>query len=410
MNAPHSLAVAPLPGSRRGFAEVGYAEALDRARALVPLIASHAAEQEKATRMIAPIEQALHESGLFRYQQPRRFGGMELELTAIVDIVEILGRGDASTAWTFANLASHHRQLALWDIRAQEEVWGDNPDALIASGIAFPQGRGARVDGGLVLSGQWGFSSGVDVSQWNMLSCIVRDGERPVDWCACLVPAADYEILDDWQTLGMRGTGSRTVRATDIFVPEHRVLSLHVARPGHLFPGLAEHPGPLFRVPTAALGGHSIAAAMVGNAQSMVDRMLDSIRERSSSYTGATLRDLQTVQLRLSMSAAKVDAMRAFLRNDCAEAFAVLAAGGSIDLAAKLRYKRNCALSIKIVNEAVDALHELAGANGIYDSQPVQRLFRDAHSAGGHFAFSTDAQMPPWALSVLGGEVKSPTL
>jgi 3-hydroxy-9,10-secoandrosta-1,3,5(10)-triene-9,17-dione monooxygenase len=102
--------------------------------------------------------------------------------------------------------------------------------------------------------------------------------------------------------------------------------------------------------------------------------------------------------------------MRAFLRNDCAEAFAVLAAGGSIDLAAKLRYKRNCALSIKIVNEAVDALHELAGANGIYDSQPVQRLFRDAHSAGGHFAFSTDAQMPPWALSVLGGEVKSPTL
>jgi len=360
--------------------------------------------------MIAPIEQALHDSGLFRYQQPRRFGGMELELTAIVDIVEILGRGDASTAWTFANLGSHHRQLALWDIRAQEEVWGENPDALIASGIAFPQGSGVRVDGGLLLSGQWGFSSGVDVSQWNMLSCIVREGDRPVDWCACLVPASDYTVLDDWQTLGMRGTGSRSVRASEVFVPAHRVLSLHVARPGHVFPGLAEHPGPLFRVPTAALGGHSIAAAMVGNAQSMVDRMLASIRGRSASYTGATLRDMPTVQLRLSMSAAKVDAMRTFLRNDCAEAHATVAAGGNIDLATKLRYKRNCALAVRVVNEAVDALHELAGAGGIHDSEPVQRLFRDAHAAGGHFSFSTDAQMPPWALSALGGEVKSPTL
>lgn len=410
MNAPHSSAAARPARPRRSFADVGYAEALDRARALVPLLESHAAEQEKATRMIPPIVQALHESGLFRYQQPRCFGGMELDLPAIVEIVEILGRGDASTAWTFANLGSHHRQLALWEPRAQEEVWGDDPDTLIASGIAFPQGRGTRADGGLLLSGQWGFSSGVDVSQWNMLSCIVREGEQPVDWCACLVPASDYTVIDDWQTLGMRGTGSRTVRADDVFVPAHRVLSLHVARPGHVFPGLAGHPGPLFRVPTAALGGHSIAAAMVGNAQAMVDRMLASIRERSSSYTGATLRDLQAVQLRLSMAAAKVDAMRTFLRNDCAEAFATLSAGGGIDLASKLRYKRNCALSVKVVTEAVDTLHELAGANGIYDNQPVQRLFRDAHAAGGHFAFSVDAQMPPWALSALGGEVNSPTL
>jgi 3-hydroxy-9,10-secoandrosta-1,3,5(10)-triene-9,17-dione monooxygenase len=187
-------------------------------------------------------------------------------------------------------------------------------------------------------------------------------------------------------------------------------VSLHVARPGHVFPGLAEHAGPLLRVPTAALGGHSIAAAMVGNAQSMVDRMLGSIRERSSSYTGAPLRDMPTVQLRLSMAAAKVDAMRTFLRNDCAEAFATLRGGGSIDLATKLRYKRNCALAVKVVTEAVDGLHELAGAGAIHDDEPLQRLFRDAHAAGGHFAFSIDAQMPPWALSALGGEVKSPTL
>jgi 3-hydroxy-9,10-secoandrosta-1,3,5(10)-triene-9,17-dione monooxygenase len=410
MDAPHPKAAASPKRSPQSFADVGHEEALDRARSLLPLIGSLATEQEQATRMIPAIEQALHESGLFRYQQPRCFGGMELELPAIVDIVEILGRADASTAWTFANLASHHRQLALWDIRAQEEVWGENPDALIASGIAYVQGRGKRVDGGLLLSGQWGFSSGVDVSSWNMLYCVVREDDKPVDWCACLVPASDYTIVDDWQTLGMRGTGSRTVRATDIFVPAHRVLSMQVSRPGHVFPGLAHHPNPLYRVPTPALGGHSIGAAMIGNAQAMVDHTVASVKERSTSYTGATMRDLQTVQLRVSMAAAKVDAMRVFLRNDCVEAYATVGATGGLPLEARLRYKRNCALAIRIVNEAVDSLHELAGAGGIYDRQPIQRLFRDAHAASGHFAFSTDAQLPPWGLSALGGEVKSPTL
>jgi len=376
--------------------------------------------------MIPVIEQALHDSGLFRYQQPRCFGGMELDLPAIVDVVEVLGRGDASTAWTFANLASHHRQLALWDIRAQEEVWGEDPDALIASGIAFVQGRGERVDGGLLLTGEWGFSSGVEISGWNMLACIVREGDKqgdkqgnkpgdkpgdkPVDWCSCLVRSSDYTVVDDWQTLGMRGTGSRTVRATEVFVPAHRVLSMHVARPGHVFPGLAHHSNPLYRVPTAALGGHSIAAAMIGNAQAMVDLSVARVREKSSRYTGATLRDMPMVQARVSMSAAKVDAMRGFIRNDCVEAFAAVSARGGLELEAKLRYKRNCALAMKITTEAVDSLHELAGAGGIYDNQPSQRMFRDAHAAGGHFAFSVDAHLPPWGLNAFGGEVKSPTL
>jgi 3-hydroxy-9,10-secoandrosta-1,3,5(10)-triene-9,17-dione monooxygenase len=410
MNAPADCAVTGAPATGASFAHVGHEQALQRARDLLPLIRSLASEQEQATRMLPQIEQALHASGLFRYQQPRAFGGMELPLPAIVDLVEILGRGDASTAWTFANLASHHRQLALWSARAQQEIWGADPDALIASGVAYAQGRGQRVDGGLLLSGEWGFSSGVDVSQWNMLACVVREGDKAIDWCSCLVPASDYTVLDDWQTLGMRGTGSRSVRAERVFVPAHRVLSMHVARPGHAFPGIGPHTGPLYRVSTAAMGGHSIAAALVGNAQAMVDLTIESVKSRSTRYTGATMRDMPTVQLRVSMAAAKVDAMRSFLRNDCTEAYATVSATGGLDLETKLRFKRNCALAIRITLEAVDALHELAGASGIYDSQPIQRMFRDAHAGAAHFAFSVDAQMPPWGLNILGGAVNSPTL
>src|SRR5207247_4941499 len=101
---------------------------------------------------------------------------------ALFDIPAEIGSGCASTAWNVANLAVHHWLLALYDPRAQEEVWGENPDALIASGIAYPQGRGRKVDGGFVVSGLWNFSSGVVPSEWRMLAAISRDGHRTLHY------------------------------------------------------------------------------------------------------------------------------------------------------------------------------------------------------------------------------------
>ena len=247
------------------FAAVDYEEALRRARALVPLLKEEAAAGEAATRVSDRAMAALHEAGLLRYHQPKHWGGMELPFAAMVDIPDILGQGDASASWTVVNLAGHHRLLSLWSAEAQEEIWGEDPDAGIASGIAFVQGEGRRVGGGLRLSGKWGFSSGVDHSTWNMLACVVKEDGKPVDWCMCLVPSTDYEIIDDWQTLGMRATGSRSVRCTDVFVPAHRAVSFHVARPGHAFPGWAENPNPMYRIPLSAYAGYGIAGTPIGN-------------------------------------------------------------------------------------------------------------------------------------------------
>jgi 3-hydroxy-9,10-secoandrosta-1,3,5(10)-triene-9,17-dione monooxygenase len=398
-------------GARQtGFADVDYDEAMRRARGLLPLIREQAAAGEDAGELTPPVLDALHASGLFRYHQPKRWGGMELDFRAFFDIPKTIGEGDASTGWTFANLSSHQRQLSLWPWQAQEEIWGDNPDVLIASGIAYIQGRGTRVDGGLSLTGRWGFSSGVSVSQWNMLACIVRDGEQPVDWCMCLVPARDYEVLDDWQTLGMRATASRTVICEDVFVPQHRVLSMNVNRPGHALPGLAIHRNPMYRIPTAPIGGHGIAAVAIGNAQAALDTTIASVKARSTSYTAANMRDFPTVQIRIGMAGARIDAARAFLRNDCLEVESIIRSGGTLEMETKLRYRRNCAAGMKLAIEAIDMLHEMAGANGIYDSYPIQRMFRDAHAAAGHIVFNTDAQLTPWGLVALGGEFKSPTM
>jgi 3-hydroxy-9,10-secoandrosta-1,3,5(10)-triene-9,17-dione monooxygenase len=401
MNAPHVV---------RDFSDVGYDEALRRARDLIPFLREHAAAAEKATRLTPEILDALHRTGLVRFLQPKKWGGMELDFVAYFDIPEMLGRGDASTAWTVANLAAHHRALALWSPRAQEEIWGENSDALIASGIAYIQGRARKAPGGLELSGEWGYSSGVDASGWCMLACVVNEGDKPVDWSMCMVPCADYEIVDDWQTLGMRATGSRTVRCKDVFVPEHRVISMHVALPGHEFPGVKVNANPMFRIPAPAVGGYCIAGALIGNAQAALEATIESVKARSTSYTAAKMRDLQTVQLRIGMAGARIDAARTWLRHNCLEVDAVYRAGGVIDVETKLRYKRDCALGMKLANEAVDSLYEMAGAQAIYDNSPMQRIFRDAHAAAGHFNFSTDAQLAPWGLVALGGEVKSPTL
>ncbi len=398
---------------RKSFADVGYDEALRRAESLIPLLKLHAAASEKLTHIAPEVLQALHDTGLLRYMQPKRWGGMELDFVAVFDIPEMLGRGDASAAWIFTNLSAHHRLLALWDEKAQAEIWGDNPDMCIASGIAFPQGRAVKVDGGYRISGRWGFSSGVDVSTWNMLACMVYDecgSDKPVDWRMCLVPLPDYEVINDWQTLGMRGTGSRSVQCKDVFVPEHRAVSMHTAKPGFAYPGWKVNTSAQYRIPLSGFGGTGIGGSMVGNAQAMLDEAIAMVKSRSTAYTGAKMRDFQTVQLRIGVAGAKIDAARLLLRNDCIEAQRTLESGGVVDIAARLRYKRNSSAGIKLALEAVDSLYEMAGANGIYDHALMQRQFRDAHAGGAHINFNCDVNLSPWALVSLGGEFKSPTL
>jgi 3-hydroxy-9,10-secoandrosta-1,3,5(10)-triene-9,17-dione monooxygenase len=397
-------------GGVRSFAAVSYDEAIGQARALVPILRERADRVEAMREMSPETLDDLHRTGLLRFHQPARFGGMELPFVSLFDIPAEVGRGCASTAWNVANLGVHHWMLALYDERAQQEVWGKNPDAIIASGIAFPQGRGRAVDGGFVISGFWNFSSGVDASDWNMLAVIVRDGERVVDHRVCLVPRSDYEIVDDWRVLGMRSTGSKSVRASDVFVPEHRALCMYQARGGGEFPGALVNPNPLYRVPLVALGSHCLAGAGVGNAQAALELTIEAIRERSTSYTAARMRDFQAVQLRVAEAGAKVEAARLVIRTDCLQAQAIAQDNRVPTIEEKLRFKRNVAHAMTLCTEAVDALHTLAGANGIYDRYPIQRLFRDQHALAAHIGFSWDAQGAPWGLVVLGGDFSSPTL
>ena len=415
MNAPlhPSLARAagagarPL-GGRSGFSSCTMDEALDRARALVGTLRERASAAEALRQPLPETVEDLHASGLLRCVQPRRWGGMELPFESLVRIPAELARGCASTAWALGNWAIHHWMLALYDEKAQQEVWDADPEALIASGIAYPQGAARRVSGGVVLSGFWNFSSGVDASPWNMLAAIVKEDERPVDYLICLVPRSDYTIVDDWNVLGMSGTGSKSVKAQEVFVPGHRALSMLRARGGREFPGAAVHSNPLYSISLASMGTHCLVGVAIGNAEAALEYTTASMSQRVSSYQQLGLRELPTVHQRVANAASRIDAARALALEDCARA-QLEAAGGRIpNLEGKLRPKRNVAYAAQLCTEAVDSLHGLAGANGIYQSGPMQRIFRDAHALTGHFGFNADAHALAWGAVQLGAAYKAP--
>ena len=392
------------------FAGVGYEDAVRRTRDLVPVLRSRAAQAEAARVMLPETVNDLHRIGALRALQPKRWGGMEFDFIAYIDIPMELARGCASTSWNVVNLMIHNWMLAMYDERAQADVWDTDPTALIAAGIAFPQGRACKMDGGYVISGKWNFSSCVNIAGWCMLAVTVRDGDKVIDHRMCLLDKSQYEIVDDWHTLGMRSTGSMTVIAKDVFVPEYRALCMYDIRGGDTFPGAPGNPNPLYRISLTALGGHGIAATALGNAMAALEHTLALVKERSTNYTGLKMRDQQIVQHRVASAGAKIDSARLMLRADAIEAQEFANKNVIPDTRHKLRYKRNAAYAASLCTEAVDALHAVTGATGIYQSYPLERIFRDAHALGAHISLNFDAQAPSWGLVALGGEVENPTL
>ena len=274
--------------------------------------------------------------------------------------------------------------------------------------------RAQKVDGGYVISGKWNFSSGVNLSEWCMLAVMVRgnasESKKVVDYRMCLLQKSQYEIIDDWHVMGMRSTGSMSVVAKDVFVPDYKALSMLDARGGDGFPGAKTNANPLYRVSLQALGGHGIAATAVGNAMAALEHTRALVKERSTNYTASKMRDFQVVQLRVGAAGAKIDAARLMLRNDCFDAMEIARSNIMPDIETKLRFKRNAAYVAQLATEAVDALHTITGATGIYANHPLERIFRDAHALAAHISLNFDAQASSWGLAALGGEVNIPTL
>jgi 3-hydroxy-9,10-secoandrosta-1,3,5(10)-triene-9,17-dione monooxygenase len=304
------------------------------------------------------------------------------------------------------NLGCHHWILAYYEPETQQEIWGQNPDVLIASSIALAAGRGRKVKDGFVVSGKWPFSSGVDNSDWNMLAVTVLEEQTPVDWRLCVVPKTDYKVIDTWYAMGMVGTGSKDIEVSEAFVPERRALSLPRCRGGLEHPGAAWNNGPLFRIPLVAAAGHPLSPAVLGAAEGAFEHVQKSFAKRVGTYTGAKVSEFQAVQIKLARARALIDSARYLMRGSAR----VFEEKENLSIEEKLRLRAQNTFAVHQSREAVETLWSFYGANAIYTRDPLQRFLRDAQAASQHFSFNFDIAGSAYGTAALGGKVANPNL
>jgi len=380
-----------------------YAAMIARAKALIPRLRERASRTEELRRLPPETERDLHDTGLFRIVQPKRVGGSEFDYVALVDCADALGQADASVAWNFANLASHHWILGMFDKRAQDLVWNKNADALIASSFIFPAGRARKVDGGYVLRGSWPFSSGVDSSEWNMLASVVASDDEAdgIEYRIFLLNKSDYKINDTWNATGLRGTGSNDVEVNDAFVAEPMTVAVSDLAGGPT-PGSAVNPNALYALPVFSLFPYVLSGVALGNAQACLDDYVDLARHRASTYNRAKLADLQSTQIKIAEASAKIDAARLIMRSACIEVMADAKCGHVPDIAAKTKLRRDGAYSVNLCTDAVSLLFSASGARGLFTTGALQRQFRDGHAINSHLAFNFDAAGTNYGRVALG--------
>ncbi|MEI8299863.1 MAG: flavin-dependent monooxygenase, partial [Pseudomonadota bacterium] len=262
------------------------AELVQRARDLIPALKARSKAANDARTLPAETIAEMQAAGLFRVLQPIRHGGYEYDPGVFSDIQMTLAQGCMSTAWVYGVLAVHPFQLALFDKRAQDEVWGEDAATLVSSSYQ-PVGQVERVDGGFTLSGRWGFSSGCEHGSWVLLGSMVHPANpgEPPDWRTFLVPRKDYEIIRDWDVFGMQATGSHGIIVKKAFVPEYRT---HRVADGFMgtSPGSSVNTAPLYRLPWAQVFVRAVSTASIGALQGALDAYNTIAASRVSTNTG----------------------------------------------------------------------------------------------------------------------------
>ena len=381
---------------------------IERARELVPALRERAAQAEAERRIPDETHREFVDSGLYRMFQPERFGGFEMDLALMVDVAFELGRGCGSSTWNLTNIAVQAWINGMHYPETQEELWGDNQAALIASSFPGPGSSVKRVDDGFVVDGTWNFASGVDVADWNNLQIFLPTEGGPPEHYFALVPKSDYEIVDDWFVTGLAGTGSRSIAMKEVFIPQHRAQFTPNLRGGGS-PGSAITPATLYKLPVFSIGLKHFSGTAIGIARGAIDLIEDDMRSRVT-VTGINLSQQQSVYLRIAESAAEVDAARALVTRDCAEATQMFEAGIDPTVDQRLTWRRNDAFAGQLSVSAVERLYSLTGGRGLSATSPFQRAWRDVHAAVQQMLMSWDMHATNYGKVRMGLPFSDPRL
>jgi 3-hydroxy-9,10-secoandrosta-1,3,5(10)-triene-9,17-dione monooxygenase len=381
-----------------------------RARALVPALRKHTAEADGLRKVPPASVAALKEAGLYKVLQARRYGGHQMSIRTHIDTIAEVARGCTSSAWCMAVTHAHSWLMALFPEKAQQETYGADPDTLISAVIA-PRGTALPTNGGYTLNGFWPFASGCEHSQWLFLGAVVQDAKgEVVDEADFLVPTREITIKDDWNVVGLRGTGSCSVVAKDVFVPAHRYLSL----PGTIMgkaPGVALHDGWLYNsapVPVLAL---ALAPAALGAAETALEAFKERLPGRTVAYTEREVQlDQPTTHIQAAKAETKIRIARLLLYHCADEIQAAAEKGDMMALEKRARVRMDCAQAARECLEAAEILYLASGGSGIHDGSALGRAWRDLHAINMHGLLNLETNQEMYGRIVLGLKPNTPLI
>ena len=343
------------------------------------------AETDLLSKATDETSSELEAAGLFKLTVPRAYGGLETSITTWMEAVAELGRGDGGVAWavTLVN-ACNWMAAGLYPRNVADEVFAD-PNTRVA-GVFSPRGvKARRADGGIVVEkGIWFFNSGVYHAQWDLLGVPMFDepGESIGPGIA-LVPMSDVKILNDWDTIGLRGSGSSNVTMENVFVPNERIVGLMPATTGlqpRTFPDAS-----LYRTAFAPLMVGILAFPVLGMGLHIIEEFVETLPKRDIKLTPYTKAGEAVVtQVQIAQASAKVHAAQCVMAKACAEMDAWAARGEYMPVHDRARICRDTAFSDQLVWEAADIIADAGGGSFARRGNTLSRVWADIKVATQH--------------------------
>ncbi|BBX83586.1 acyl-CoA dehydrogenase family protein [Mycolicibacterium aubagnense] len=367
----------------------------------VTALGERAAEAEELRRLPDDTVSDLIASGFTDLLVPARYGGQQAPFPAILDPVRRLAHGCTSSAWTIGFLALHNWMLALFGEQAQQDAFDSRP--FLAPAPLAPTGRGLPADGGIRLSGRWSWATGVMHGNWIIVAalCGPDDGIYPA---LALLPISDVTVDDVWHTDGMRATGSNDAIATDVFVPEHRLVKVTDIYAGTA-PGARLHDSATYRWPMVPALALLAAMPALGSAERVTEIYAGRLAERVLPYEGVMQKDKPIAQAHLAGAQVRLRSLRGLLADTVGEIEEIVVAGDSVDKPVRAQARLAAAHIVAESRAVIGDLMGAAGASIHFLSSPMQRFKRDVDVLAGHVVFDYDTSRELAGALALGMKI-----
>ena len=371
---------------------------LARAEGLKDNLAARLPLAERNRQMPAESVEELRQAEIFRVFQPKRYGGAEISMAEVLPIIAALAEGCPSTAWAVAVHQVHQWINGLFPLEAQDEVSADNPDTRLV-GVLQPCGGITREQGGYrIPGGRWPYASGLDYADWVHLGGLVTNDGGPPEPRVFVVPKTDFAILDDWEVMGLRGTGSKSITVEDIFVPSHHSIALADAISGKAG---ADKPT-VHRSAFLPMLSLNITAPALGAARTAIAVFREHIAERNMPFSihkqvkaPQTHRQLAQAMIKTSTASLLLDNSAAMVKENSER-------GEPMPLADRLQTRVESSYAVQLCLQAVNELCAVSGGRMLQETHSLQRLQRDVHAMSLHAALNHDVNLELMGAETLG--------